>query len=116
MTKFKPDFSPVAIDEERHPINFSDLLTQREKVVLQLIATGYSRKEIAATLYLSLNTVKTHTKNLYSKLGVHSRKQAIMRAQELGYLPPYSNGNGNGKKTIKTDGIAIFRHRERELE
>ena len=91
--------------------NLPDLLTQREKVVLQLIAAGYSRKEIAADLYLSLNTVKTHTKNLYSKLNVHSRRQAINRAQELGYLPPSA-----AAKNGAVNGVIMFRHREREVE
>ncbi len=102
------NFHYLPADNTRN-VSFSDVLTQREKVVLQLIAAGYSRKEIAADLYLSLNTVKTHTKNLYSKLRVHSRKQAIVRAQELGYLPPATkNGVSNG--------IVTFRHREREVE
>lgn len=90
-------------------LHLGDLLTQREKVVLQLIAAGYSRKEIAADLYLSLNTVKTHTKNLYSKLRVHSRKQAITRAQELGYLPP-SAKNGT------SHSVVLFPYRERNVE
>lgn len=92
-------------------MNLPDLLTQREKVVLQLIAAGYSRKEIATDLYLSLNTVKTHTKNLYSKLCVHSRKQAIARAQELGYLPPSA-----AAKNGTSNGVMMYRHRERDIE
>jgi ATP/maltotriose-dependent transcriptional regulator MalT len=54
--------------------------------VLHLIDAGLSNREIANRLYISLNTVRTHTKNLYSKLDVHSRTQAITRARELNLL------------------------------
>lgn len=59
-------------------------LTEREQEVLRLMAVGQSNPEIARALYVEVNTVKTHVKNLYSKLGVHSRVQAAQRAQELG--------------------------------
>jgi LuxR family maltose regulon positive regulatory protein len=61
-------------------------LSERELEVLQLIAIGLTNREIADRLYLSLNTVKVHARNIYGKLNVHSRTQAIMRAQELGLL------------------------------
>ena len=58
-------------------------LTGREVEVLRLLAAGLSNQEIAERLYLSAGTVKTHTHNLYGKLGVRTRTQAIARAQEL---------------------------------
>jgi LuxR family maltose regulon positive regulatory protein len=58
-------------------------LTERELEILQLIAAGRSNPEIAELLYLSLNTVKWHVKNLYSKLSVSNRVEAVARAQEL---------------------------------
>ena len=61
-------------------------LTDRERQILRLIAAGRSNPEIAELLYLSLNTVKWHAKNLYGKLGVGSRVEAIARAQELDLL------------------------------
>jgi LuxR family maltose regulon positive regulatory protein len=61
-------------------------LTERERDVLRLLAAGRSNPEIARTLYVEVNTVKTHAKSLYGKLGVHSRVQAVKRAQELGLL------------------------------
>ncbi len=62
-------------------------LSERELEVLQLIAEGLTNPEIASRLFLALNTVKGHTRNIYGKLNVHSRTQAIARAQALGLLP-----------------------------
>jgi LuxR family maltose regulon positive regulatory protein len=62
-------------------------LSERELEVLQLIAEGLTNREIASRLFLSLNTVKVHTRNIYGKLNVHSRTQATARSQELGLLP-----------------------------
>ena len=62
-------------------------LSERELEVLQLIAAGLTNPEIASRLFLALNTVKAHTRNIYGKLNVHSRTQAVARSQELGLLP-----------------------------
>ncbi|MEA3376008.1 MAG: LuxR C-terminal-related transcriptional regulator [Chloroflexota bacterium] len=62
-------------------------LSGRELEVLQLIAAGLTNREIAARLFISLNTVKAHTRNIYGKLNVHSRTQAAARSQQLGLLP-----------------------------
>ncbi|NNE34199.1 MAG: DNA-binding response regulator, partial [Rhodothermales bacterium] len=51
-----------------------------------LIACGYSQKEVAAQLSLAVSTVKSHVRNVYSKLGVHNRTQAIIHAKSLGIL------------------------------
>jgi LuxR family maltose regulon positive regulatory protein len=64
-----------------------EALSERELEVLQLIANGLTNQEIASRLFLSLNTVKAHTRNLYGKLGVHSRTQAVARARVLRILP-----------------------------
>jgi LuxR family maltose regulon positive regulatory protein len=61
-------------------------LSDREIEVLRLAAAGLSNREIAEQLYISINTVKAHTKSVYRKLDVHNRTQAINRAQELGLL------------------------------
>ena len=54
--------------------------------MLRGLASGLSRREIGAELYISLNTVKTHTRELYRKLGVTSREDAVARAEALGLL------------------------------
>jgi LuxR family maltose regulon positive regulatory protein len=61
-------------------------LSERELEVLQLVAEGLTNREIAARLFVSPNTVKGHTRNIYGKLAVHSRTQAIARATALGLL------------------------------
>ncbi|HAS40121.1 MAG TPA: helix-turn-helix transcriptional regulator [Microscillaceae bacterium] len=58
-------------------------LSQRELEVLSFIAEGYSNQEIAEKLFVSINTIKTHTANIYSKLGVRRRTQAVSKAKEL---------------------------------
>ena len=61
-------------------------LSQRELEVLQLVAEGLSNREISERLYLALNTVKGHNRNIFSKLNVKRRTEAIVRARELGLL------------------------------
>jgi LuxR family maltose regulon positive regulatory protein len=61
-------------------------LTDRELQVLRLLDTLLALPEIAAELYVSVNTVKAHLKNLYRKLDVSSRRHAVDRGRELGLL------------------------------
>src|SRR5262249_25458474 len=61
-------------------------LSVRELEVLRLIATGQSNGAIAQTLIIAESTVKMHLKNIYGKLDVHSRTQAIARGRALGLL------------------------------
>lgn len=62
-------------------------ISKREWEVLQLISEGLSNQEIATHLFLSLNTIKTHSSNLFEKLDVKRRIQAIEKAKSLGLLP-----------------------------
>jgi len=64
-----------------------ELLTDREYEVLSLLAKRLSYREIAEQLVISLPTVKSHTLNIYSKLGVNKRMQAVEKAVEVGILP-----------------------------
>jgi LuxR family maltose regulon positive regulatory protein len=77
QTKSPPDQSELV-----------ELLSERELEVLQRIAEGLTNREIATKLFLSLNTVKAHTRNIYGKLGVNNRTQAAAKARDLGILPP----------------------------
>jgi LuxR family maltose regulon positive regulatory protein len=61
-------------------------LSPRELEVLHLLGEGCTNRDIAEALVITLNGVKKHTSNIYGKLGVHSRTQAVVRAQELGLL------------------------------
>ncbi len=63
-------------------------LSERELEVLGLIAKGLTNQEIASRLFLSLNTVKAHTRNIYAKLDVHNRTQAVAKARTLDLLSP----------------------------
>lgn len=76
-----PSLAPAAPAQD-----WVEPLTEHEEKVLRLIAAGRSNREVAEALYVSVNTVKWHLKNIYEKLDVHSRVAAVARAQELGYL------------------------------
>lgn len=62
-------------------------ITKREHRVLEQLASGQSNKEIASTLHVSPNTVKTHIAKLYDKLEVSQRVQAVQKAKELQLIP-----------------------------
>ncbi len=62
-------------------------ISKREYEVLELIAQGLSNQEIAERLFVSLNTIKTHSSNLFMKLEARRRTEAIRRAKELRLLP-----------------------------
>jgi ATP/maltotriose-dependent transcriptional regulator MalT len=84
---------PVPEPEQAAPMETQALkpdliepLSARELEVLQLIAEGLTNPEVASRLFLSVHTVKVHTHNIYGKLGVHSRTQAVAKARALGAL------------------------------
>jgi LuxR family maltose regulon positive regulatory protein len=65
-----------------HPAPWIESLTERELEVLRLLSTSLSTAEIANQLYIAVSTLRTHTKSIYGKLDVHSRREATARAQE----------------------------------
>jgi LuxR family maltose regulon positive regulatory protein len=84
-------FGDVPLQPERHLAHQStgemlDPLTARELEIVRLICAGHSGPEIASELVLAYNTVRKHISNIYSKLGVRSRTQAIARVRELNLL------------------------------
>jgi LuxR family transcriptional regulator, maltose regulon positive regulatory protein len=62
------------------------ILSKREVELLRLVAAGHSNKEIAAELFISLGTVKRHTVNIFTKLDVRNRTEAVAKARQLGLL------------------------------
>jgi len=60
--------------------------------VLRYLPTNLTAPEIAGELYVSRNTVKTHMRRLYAKLGTHCRAEAVTRARDLGLLAPSARG------------------------
>ena len=68
------------------PATWSSRLSERELEVLRLLRTDLNGPEIARELMVSLSTVRTHTQNIYAKLGVNNRRAAVRRAEELDLL------------------------------
>jgi DNA-binding NarL/FixJ family response regulator len=62
-------------------------ITPREHEILGLIAEGLTNRQIGERLFVSENTVKTHSSRLFEKLGVNRRTQAVQKGQELGLIP-----------------------------
>ena len=79
-----PQERPVVFDAEK-PREFG--ITPREHEILGLIAEGLSNREIGERLFVSENTVKTHSSRLFAKLGVNRRVQAVSKGRELGLIP-----------------------------
>jgi LuxR family maltose regulon positive regulatory protein len=68
------------------PVSLIEPLSERELEVLRLLTTPLSQPEIADRLTVSVNTIRTHARHIYAKLDVHSRMEAVERAEELGLL------------------------------
>jgi DNA-binding NarL/FixJ family response regulator len=69
-------------------------LTPREREILTLVGTGRSNTQIAAELFISENTVKTHVGRVFDKLGVHERVQAVIIAYDTGLVTPHGGPGG----------------------
>jgi LuxR family transcriptional regulator, maltose regulon positive regulatory protein len=65
-------------------------LSDSELRVLRYLPTNLRAPEIAAELFVSVNTIRTHMRHIYGNLGVHQRAEAVARARELGLLAPGS--------------------------
>jgi len=76
----------VAVSPATGPADMAEPLSERELEVLRLLATPLSSSEIADQLFVATSTVRSHTKAIYGKLGVHTRLEAIDVARELGLI------------------------------
>jgi LuxR family maltose regulon positive regulatory protein len=87
LAAFKQKGSPAtAPGEKKSPDGLVEPLSEREHEVLALISEGLSNREISMRLHITLSTVKGHTANIYGKLGVNSRTQAVSEAVRSGIL------------------------------
>jgi LuxR family maltose regulon positive regulatory protein len=86
LATFDAEDQGTGTQETRPSPLLVDPLSERELEVLGLIAEGLSNREIAAQLIISFDTVRKHVENIRSKLGVHSRLQAVNQARDLGLL------------------------------
>lgn len=79
----------AALPQAQSPeFEYVEQLSDRELEVLHLIAEGLTNQEVATRLFLSRHTVKVHSRNIYSKLGVNNRTQAVALGRALGILIP----------------------------
>ena len=85
--------TPGSSPELPPPASLPEPLSQREVEVLEVVATGATNATVGNTLFISPMTVKKHLENIYAKLGVHNRLEAVSRAQSLGLLPSGDEGD-----------------------
>ena len=96
-----------------------DYLSDRELEILRLISDGFSDREIAQKLYLSINTVKWHNRQIYQKLGVGSRTEALAEAEKQGLLDEKPQDETPSLKIEKHNlpaQVSSFVGREKEIE
>jgi len=86
IKRFNNKASPEHTPAPENKTEAANPLTARENEVLNLIAKGYSYDEIASAFDLSTNTIRTHIRNIYRKLAVTSRSEAIFEAAHLGFI------------------------------
>jgi WD40 repeat protein/serine/threonine protein kinase len=92
------------LDQDDEIVPLIEALTLREQEILQHIVAGYTNREIAEELFIEISTVKWYIRQIYRKLGVRSRRQAMIRARELDLLVPYVE---DAKSTAESSSGAI---------
>ena len=78
--------APAPANVAREDLLAPELLTEKEREVLRHLAQLMTTEEIAGAMFVSVNTIRTHVRNILRKLGASRRNQAIRRARELGIL------------------------------
>lgn len=93
LREVKRGGAPMSTSVSRRVVSFfndqqspANNLSRREKEVLNLLCEGHNYKDIAKALFVSPNTVRFHLKNIYRKLSVHSRHEAVIKATRLGMV------------------------------
>lgn len=101
--------SGEVVDSQPNTATASDvLLTPKEKMVLQYISRGYSNKEIARSLEISLHTVASHIKHIYRKLEVNSRNEAVFEGWRMGHLSIHQSSHvQNSQKNSQQIAVAL---------
>lgn len=107
-----PEARPSPRRPDRHGRRSSPL-SGSELRVLRYLPTNLTAPEIAGEMYLSVNTVRTHVGNLYTKLGVHSRAEAVTRARHLGLLAP--SALGTGRRSPRSGDCHSYRKQRRSV-
>jgi len=90
-TKLLSEFKDLETGAEKRPVKEEASLSPREEEVLRLVAQGATNKEIADSLFISENTVKTHLRNIMDKLHLANRSQAAAYAVKRGLLPNHQS-------------------------
>ena len=80
------DDAAPGVEDLEAPERLDDPLSEREREVLSLLSSGKTNSEVARDLFVSVGTVKSHTGNIYRKLGARNRTEALARARELGLI------------------------------
>lgn len=92
----------------KRPADLVEPLKKRELEILSLLAASHTNNEIAASLNLSLNSVKWYAQQIYTKLGVSNRRNAVLKAQELGLLVTDEQRAKEGKSYAMPSGTVTF--------
>ena len=99
--------SAARLERDRDGLELAELLTLREQDVLHLIVEGQTNQQIAQNLYIEHSTVKWYIRQIYRKLGVRSRRQAIVRAREMKLLMPDAEVDSAVDETTTTISFAL---------
>jgi DNA-binding CsgD family transcriptional regulator len=116
VMRYMIDPTIVSIDQKRFlrceqhkpPSPSNEVLTPRQTAIIALIEEGYSNKEIARQLKIAPETVKTHVKSIFIKLGVERRAQAVSRARALGLVVEENSSTVDESRSIRVMSFVML--------